>query len=379
MRKTTDSFDDVPSGIQSVETQLDENTIRELDLWRSTMTPQPSRAEAARLLLEERLCTGEFAKTVKRQPHRVCPDLQDLAAIYALEQVSGFGPVKFRTMYESGVDAQDAIENPEVIPFEGRIGEKLRRGIKALSKPDLDAASARAKVQLERAFELSASILVHGDSDYPEQVYVSNNPVPVIYVRGDTGIWRDAGTVAVVGSRKTRLPYADSARMFAAVAAKLGMVVVSGFADGADRIGHESAFENGGRTICVMPCGLDLVFPPENRDLWEQLLAYPQATFVSEFGFGLRASSLLLRKRNKLIVAFSRGILVAQSALDGGAMNAYRFGREQRKPVATFRSDGTRETSGNALIAEDSRTNACVFGLTCNESSYEPWLERLSC
>ena len=78
--------------------------------------------------------------------------------------------------------------------------------------------------------------------------------------------------------------------------------------------------------MCVMPCGLDKVFPPENRGLWEELLAHPGAVFVSEFGFGQRASSLLLRKRNKLIVAFAQGVLVAQSALDGGAMNAYRFG-----------------------------------------------------
>lgn len=342
------------------------------------MTGEPSRAESALPLLEERLCTGRYAEKVELKRCGSCPDLEHLGAIFALEHVSGFGPVKFRTMYDSGVNAQEALDNPDVLPFEGRTGEKLRSGIVALTKEDLATARARAGDQLERAFELSASILVHGDTDYPEQVYASNNPVTALYVRGDPAIWRDAGTVAVVGSRKTRQPYADSARTFAAMAAKMGMVVVSGFADGADRIGHESAFENGGSTICVMPCGLDLVFPPENRDLWEQLLANPKATFVSEFGFGLRASSLLLRKRNKLIVAFSQGILVAQSALDGGAMNAYRFGREQRKPIATFRSDGTKETSGNALIAEDSRTNACVFGLTCNESSYEPWLERLS-
>ena len=57
---------------------------------------------------------------------------------------------------------------------------------------------------------------------------------------------------------------------------------------------------------------------------------------MSELGFGVRASALTLRKRNKLIVAFARGVLVAQSAKDGGAMNAYRFAVEQKKPVATF-------------------------------------------
>ena len=336
------------------------------------MTPQSSKVEAAGL------STRSFTETVGRKCHTVRPDEEHLGAIYALEQVNGFGPVKFRIMYESGIDAREAIENPNVLPFEGRTGERLRRGIEALSKANLVAAKERAGHQLERALELSASILIHGDSDYPEQVYASNNPVPVLYVRGDPAIWRDASTVAVVGSRTTRQPYADSARLFTSVAAKMEMVVVSGFAIGADSIGHVAAYDTGGRTICVMPCGLDMVFPPENRELWKQLLAYPKATFVSEFDFGLRASSLLLRKRNKLIVAFSQGVLVAQSAIAGGAMNAFRFGLEQKKPIATFRTDGTNETSGNAMIAEDTRTDACVLESTGNESNYELWLRQLS-
>src|SRR6185503_14852705 len=98
--------------------------------------------------------------------------------------------------------------------------------------------------------------------------------------------------------------------------------------------------------------GLDLSFPPENRSLWNELLEYERAVFVSEFPFGRRAASLTLRKRNRLIVAFARGVLVSQSAKDGGAMNAYRFALDQKKPVATFAPDGSADTSGNALIAE---------------------------
>ena len=363
---------------QRIETRLDEATIKELDGWRTGRSPSPSRAEAVRLLLEERLLRGRG--TAADGPRRTgrCPGADRLAAIFALERVSGFGPVKFRAMHEAGVDAQAAIGSPDLLPFTRRTGEKLRRGVRALSDADLAAGRARAVDQLERADELSAAILVHGDPGYPARVYASNNPVPVLYVRGDPAVWDGAGTVAVVGSRNTREPYAGGARRFAASAARKGMVVVSGFAMGADSMGHSAAVEAGGRTVCVMPCGLDKVFPPENRELWEELLAYPGAVFVSEFGFGQRASSLLLRKRNKLIVAFAQGVLVAQSALTGGAMNAYRFGREQKKPVATFRTDGTKETSGNALIEEDDRTGGFAFALTDNTKRHEAWLQQLS-
>src|SRR5205814_2648333 len=136
------------------------------------------------------------------------------------------------------------------------------------------------------------------------------------------------------------------------------------------------AWKAGGNTICVMPCGLDRPFPPENRRLWDEFLRYPGAVFVSELGFGARASALTLRKRNKLIVAFARGVLVAQSAKDGGAMNAYRFAVEQKKPVATFAADAAADTSGNRLIADEPWTKT-LPGDTDPEA-YETWLRELS-
>lgn len=361
---------------QRIETRLDEAVVRELDGWRATRTPPPSRSEAVRLLLEETLCQGR-----RVEGHSAAlPNWTEagrLAALYALERVTGFGPAKFRALHEAGIEPAAAIDSPDLLPFKGRTGDKLRDQIGSLSPTDLDAARWRAAVQMERAHSIGASIVTHGDPRYPERVYASNNPVPVLYVRGDPAIWNDAAAVAVVGSRNTREPYAGAARAFAALAARSGVLVASGFALGTDSIGHKAAVDAGGRTVCVMPCGLDKVFPPENRTLWERLLEHPKAVFVSEFGFGQRASSLLLRKRNKLIVAFVQGVLVAQSAVNGGAMNAYRFAREQRKPVAAFVQDGSVETTGNAIIENDARTGGFGIASTCRESEYEAWLRTL--
>ena len=341
---------------QRIETRLGDAIVRELDGWRRARTPPPSRGEAVRLLLEERLCRGSAVAAVPADG----VDAEWLGALFALEAVAGFGPAKFRALHEAGIAPATVLENPDVLPFRGRTGEKLWEGIGSLSRAERDAAQSRACDQVERARLIGAGILTYGDPRYPARVYASNNPVPVLYVRGDPSLWQGGGAVAVVGSRNTREPYANGARVFAAAAARNGVLVVSGFAQGADAMGHEAAVKAGGRTVCVMPCGLDNVFPPENRALWERLLAHPQAVFVSEFGFGQRASSLLLRKRNKLIVAFAQGVLVAQSAADGGAMNAYRFAREQKKPVATFEPDSSSDTAGNAEIAGDARTGGDV-------------------
>ncbi len=361
-----------------VETRLSETTIRELDGWRSGRTPLPSRSEAIELLLEERLCRGQTEPRPARPASRRCPAADRLAATYVLERVSGFGPVKFREMHGAGVDPQVAINNPDRLPFRGRTGDKLRSAIRNLSDAEVMAGRSRAIEQLERASSCAASILVHGDAEYPRRVYESNNPAPVLYVRGDPNIWQGSGSVAVVGSRMTRDPYETCARNFASTAARKGIIVVSGFAIGADSIGHKAACNAGGRTICVMPCGLDKVFPPENRSLWDDLVAYRGAVFVSEFGFGQRASSLSLRKRNKLIVAFAQGVLIAQSATDGGAMNAYRFGRDQKKPIATFRADGSTYTTGNAAISDSNEIRHVTFEVAANRSAYEAWLDGLS-
>ena len=229
-----------------VETRLNEATIRELDGWRSGRVPSPSRSEAVRLLLEERLCGGRPEPHAARSTRDRCPAADRLAAIYVLERVSGFGPVKFREMHDSGVDPQVAIENPDRLPFRGRTGDKLRSAIRTLSNAEVTAGRDRAIEQLERASECAASILVHGDPEYPRRVYESNNPVPVLYVRGDPDIWKGSSSVAVVGSRKTRDPYASCARSFAATAARRGMIIVSGFAIGADSIGHRVALKVGG-------------------------------------------------------------------------------------------------------------------------------------
>ena len=91
-------------GTEQVEMQLDERVVVELDLWRSRHTPPPSRSEAARLLLEERLC-GLSQPRRESTPAIAEWSLQPetLGALYALDRVPGFGPVKFREMHEAGI------------------------------------------------------------------------------------------------------------------------------------------------------------------------------------------------------------------------------------------------------------------------------------
>jgi predicted Rossmann fold nucleotide-binding protein DprA/Smf involved in DNA uptake len=103
--------------------------------------------------------------------------------------------------------------------------------------------------------------------------------------------------------------------------------------------------------------------------------------FVSEFSFGIWASSLTLRKRNKLIVAFGLAVLLSQSSATGGAMNAYRFALEQHKQIGIFEPDSSDATSGNKAIAEaihSAKIKGRVFPRSMDRTAYKAWLRELS-
>lgn len=296
---------------------------------------------------------------------------EDLSYLLRLQGVRGLGPQKFKSAFERGLRPRDLLNDPKRLGIEGKRGDELQRLIARVADQDGAALVARAKKYITYSHRYGAKILTYWHSLYPRIVFRSNYPTPILFARGALDVLAGSSTVACVGSRRIRPPYSDQHRSFAECASEMGFTVVAGFALGADSIGHRAAVSAGGSTICVMAGGLDRPFPPENKTLWAEFLRSSRAVFVSEAPFGTRAAGLTLRKRNKLIVAFSVGVLVSQSTENGGAMNAYRFSVEQHKSVATFADDGTEETSGNRVISTSSKVPTAVF--SSEQPDWEDW------
>lgn len=303
--------------------------------------------------------------------------LDKLSDIFTLDAVKGFGPQKFKELHESGISPSQVLEKPTELQRFGKRGQDFRKQIESMAPSDRENSRQRAKKQIEMARTNDADILTYDHPDYPQILYASNLPVAALYARGNLAVFREPKAVACVGSRKIRIPYSELHDAFARRAVSSGFVIVSGFATGADIIGHLAAESANGRTIAVMPSGLDRPFPPEHKAIWHRFLQLENAVFVSEFGFGVGANALNLRKRNKMIAGLALGVLVSQSTEEGGAMNAYRFGMEQKKPVGTFKSDGSADTSGNELIAGSAeRVDSTVLPLD-GGPTWSAWLRTL--
>lgn len=303
--------------------------------------------------------------------------LAELSLLFALDGIKGFGPQKFKALRDAGVDPESALRDPHSLPIAGKAGDSLRQALSNVAPDDRLLAQTRAARQIAVAYKHQGHILTYAHSHYPANALRSNNPVPILYARGDISVLAETKAVACVGSREIREPYSRLQAEFAERATGQGFVVVSGFALGADTVAHRATVDVDGRTICVMPAGLDRPFPPENKKTFDMWLERSGVVFFSEFPFGTGASAMNLRKRNKSIVACAQGVLVGQSSSKGGAMNAFRFGLEQRKPVATFRSDGAVDTSGNLEIALSERGVTTSFALTGSHKDWSQWLSAL--
>ena len=168
------------------------------------------------------------------------PDEKTLAHTYALESVKGFGPQKFRELRDRGLTASEVLADPSRLPTGGKRGDTFRAEIARLASAGLEVFEQRAARQLERARQHGSHILLHGEGGYPPNLWASNNPVPVLYARGDLRILGNRRAVACVGSRKIRDEYKQRQRDFATFACGAGFVVVSGFALGDERSGRFS-------------------------------------------------------------------------------------------------------------------------------------------
>ena len=239
--------------------------------------------------------------------------------------VSGIGPAKIQALLGAFGGLAAAWQAPDVrlqeIGFDVRAIQSLNEVRRTFDLDQYEQQVAASGVQ----------VMTWESADYPELLREIPAAPPLIFVRGQLEPV-DRWAVAVVGTRRLTAYGRQVTRDLVAGLAHSGITIVSGLARGIDGVAHRTALEEGGRTIAVMACGIDKVYPPEHRDLAHEIVA-GRGAIVTDYPFGSNPESGHFPARNRLISGLSLGVVIIEAGEKSGALITSRFALEQNREV----------------------------------------------
>jgi DNA processing protein len=222
--------------------------------------------------------------------------------------------------------------------------------------------TARARISLdaemERVRRADAEIVTLADDRYPPRLREISSPPTVLDVRG-TLATEDEHAIGVVGNRRATAYGREMTRRLCFGLGQAGVTIVSGLARGIDAVAHSTAPEVGARTIAVLGCGLDTIYPPEHRGLADRIIQ--QRALVSEFPLGTPPDAANFPVRNRLISGLSPGVIVREAPRKSGALITANFAADQGRTMYAVPGSALTPTSEGALqLLRDGATLAAV-------------------
>ncbi len=271
--------------------------------------------------------------------------------------LSRFGPVGAWTLI-----TQDRLPD---LPSLGRRPDRWaeQRARWAGAAPRIDPVALA-----ERSRSLGAHVLLAGDPDMPEVLAEDRDPPPLLCCIGPLAVL-DGPVAAIVGTRAASSLGRSVAAEMASDLAAAGVTVISGLALGIDAAAHRGALSAGGPTAAVVGSGLDVVYPPANRDLWHQIAA--EGLLLSECAPGQRPEPWRFPRRNRLIAALAHVVVVVESRATGGSLltvhEALRRDRTVMAVPGSVRSAAAAGTNDlladGAVVARDAGDVLVALGL----------------
>jgi DNA processing protein len=243
---------------------------------------------------------------------------------FALKSVPLVGNVTFRRLLER-------FDTPERTLAAAETELAQVRGVNAAVVASIKSHDYREFAERECASVEKGGVRVVDflATDYPKVLLEIPDPPPYLYVKGDlTGI---EPAIAVVGSRRASTYGLLTTTKLAEALASHGVTVISGMARGVDTSAHRGALAGSGRSVGVLGCGVDVVYPPENRKLFAEMAA--RGALVSEFPMGTLPLAENFPRRNRIISGISRGVLVVEAAENSGSLITAQYALEQGREV----------------------------------------------
>jgi DNA processing protein len=267
-----------------------------------------------------------------------------------LALTDGVGPITLKRMIETlgPVDSVCRASLAQLRTVEG-IGTAKAEKIHG----SLGQARPAAEAELAKATAMGVSIVCPEDAAYPLLLRSIPDPPAVLYVKGALEP-RDLNSFALVGSRRCSYYGREQSERFAALLAAAGFTIVSGGARGVDSAAHRGSMQHpNGRTIAVLGCGVDMVYPPENKELFEQIAR--RGAVLSEYPLGTPPVAENFPRRNRIVSGMSRGVLVVEADERSGALiTARQAADDHNRPVFALpgKVDNPLSTGPHKLIRD---------------------------
>jgi len=267
----------------------------------------------------------------------------------ALQRVVGIGSVMAKRLIEHFGEPQAVFSASELelSKVEG-IGPRV---ISSLKRFDRWKDVEKEERQIERN---QVDIITIKEKRYPKNLLSIYNPPPFLYVRGEIQE-RDDLAVAIVGSRMASEYGRMATEKISYELAEKGVTIVSGMARGIDSFAHQGAIKAKGRTVAVLGCGIDILYPPESRELFSDIVSH--GAVISEFPISTPPFPVNFPKRNRVISGLSLGVVVVEASSRSGSLITARLGLEQGREIFSVpgRLDSTRSKGTHQLIKQGAK------------------------
>jgi DNA processing protein len=250
-------------------------------------------------------------------------------------------------------DLIDALGSPENIYYAGEDEWREASDIPASALKELyDKSTGRAERILELCDRTNTKILTMQDAAYPERLRSLYAPPCVLYYKGHLPSFDEEAALSVVGTRNPTAYGLNTTLKLCYQMAASGMLIVSGMAKGIDAAAHMGALRAGKPTAAVLGCGPDVVYPAENRELYEDIAA--AGLIISEYPPGTKAEGSHFPARNRIISGLSLGVLVVEAPVSSGALITASFALEQGRDVfAVPGGIDSRESEGSHRLLRE--------------------------
>lgn len=238
--------------------------------------------------------------------------------------IKGIGAVRMQGLVSYFGDLESAWKSQPGELAAAGLGLKLiERVVQARDSVNLDKVWERIEKQ-------GIKILTWQDEAYPQRLKEIDQPPPVLYIRGEY-LPDDLFAVGIVGTRRITAYGRQITEELASFLAANGMTVISGLARGVDAVAHQMALKAGGRTIAVLGSGVDKIYPPEHRQLAEQMME--RGAILSDYAPGTPPEASNFPPRNRIISGLSLAVVVVEAGETSGALITAEFAAEQGREV----------------------------------------------